>query len=125
MTNPRSRAFSCRNQYLKFRYGTKKFFETVSAFTGARIRVRNEEIERRLILVVDSPLMLVHPVRARFQRIGQSLVKFQHGFRFLEEPEVERVDFAVNGRWIETGFQVLGNGLRAYSLVVLQSAPSR
>jgi hypothetical protein len=36
-----------------------------------------------LILVGDLPLMLIHPVRARFQRIGQSLVKFQRGFRFL------------------------------------------
>ena len=34
LPNTRSRAFSCRNQNLKFRYGTKKFFETVSAFAA-------------------------------------------------------------------------------------------
>jgi hypothetical protein len=33
-----SRAFSSRNQNLKFRYGTKKFFETVSAFAAVKVR---------------------------------------------------------------------------------------
>ena len=69
MTNSRSRAFSGRNQNLKFRYGTKKFFETVSAFAAAKVRFLNEVFDRRLILISNLPLVLIDPVCTSFHRI--------------------------------------------------------
>jgi hypothetical protein len=69
VTNSRSRAFSGRNQNLKFRYGIKKVFETVSAFAAAKVRFPNEVFDLRLILISNLPLLPVDPVRTSLHRI--------------------------------------------------------
>ena len=69
MTDSRSRAFSGRNQNLKFRYGAKKVFETVSAFAAAKVRFPKEVFDRRLTLISNLPLVPVDPVCTSFHRI--------------------------------------------------------
>src|SRR5260370_41837895 len=81
LRNSAGLAFSCRNQELKFCYGTKKFFDTIRAFAAVRVGFFNEGFDRRLVLIGDLPLMLVDPVCTRFHRNWYSFGKFRYRFR--------------------------------------------